>query len=140
MANTFDTKSFMTGKYLAPLTYGKHTVQIQSAKFVENITADGRDASYLQVVLKFEDRDVTTNFFGLSIKILLDQIRLSTADDKAYNNPMAFIKAHLKQDLDCWYSRREYYKNDGTVGSQMQFDFVEPKEVTATTETTDGPF
>lgn len=141
--NNFNTADFLRGAYYSPITVGKHQITLGKIKRVIDTKEDGTDASYLLVPLNFSNgRTVDNRFYGIGAKIFCDQMRQQLEDNADYDKLTEYLKSLEGKEVNVWISKRIYTANDGSLKTTLQYDFVEPVEVTEaeTASTEEHPF
>lgn len=141
--NNFNTADFLRGAYYSPITVGKHQITLGKIKRVIDTKEDGTDASYLLVPLIFSNgRTVDNRFYGIGAKIFCDQMRQQLEDNADYDKLTEYLKSLEGKEVNVWISKRIYTANDGSLKTTLQYDFVEPVEVTEaeTSSTEEHPF
>lgn len=133
--NSFDTRSFFSGAYFAPIALGEHKVTFGKVKVVLEENEDGTDASYIVAPFTFENgREVSPRFYNIGAKIFCDQTRQQTGDVADYKSVEHYLKSLVGREVTVWVSKRTYTAKDGSVKTTLQYDFVEPTETAETTE------
>ena len=133
--NNFDLSMFAKSTYYAPIALGVHEVKLINPRIVIDVKDDGSDASYLLITLQFEnERKVDNRWYGIGAKIAIDQLRNQLDDTTDYKTGRDFIKTLKDKTVKVFVSRREYTANDGTPKSTLQYDFIEPVDISEEVE------
>ena len=128
--NSFNTKEFFGSAYFAPIAIGKHQITLGKVRPVVEENDNGEDASYISATIVFENgREITPRFYNIGAKIFCDQMRTQLNDNNDYETLDAFLKSLEGKQVKTWVSRRTYTAKDGAVKTTLQYDFVEPAEV-----------
>lgn len=132
--NTFDTKGFFGSAYFAPIALGEHQVTLGRVRPIIDDNDDGSDASYIVANIAFENgREIAPRFYNIGAKIFCDQLRQQLEDNNDYKSLDAFLKSLSGKVVKMWVSKRTYNAKDGSVKTTLQYDFIEPAELTGAT-------
>jgi hypothetical protein len=128
--NSFNTKEFFGSAYFAPITLGEHQITLGKVKAIIEENDNGDDASYISATIAFENgREITPRFYNIGAKIFCDQLRSQLDDNNDYKTLTAYLKSLEGKSVKMWVSKRTYTAKDGAVKTTLQYDFLEPTEV-----------
>lgn len=128
--NNFNTSEFFKGAYFAPIALGEHQVTLGKIRTVIDESDNGNDASYILANITFENgREISPRFYSIGAKIFCDQLRQQLDDNTDYKTLSAYLKSLEGKSVKMWVSKRTYTAKDGAVKTTLQYDFIEPTEV-----------
>ena len=132
MANTFDTKGFLTGKCSTAPKGDKHQVKIKSTAVVLETKPDGKDGSYILIVMEYANGHVTpARFYGWDCQTVVRDLRTQLDDYTTYASFDEFLNTIVDKELTVWKVVKDGY---------LKYRFVEPVVKTETTDDETTPF